>query len=357
MKLNRFASLALLVVTPGLAHCEIVEVPPPQAPEPAPPAPAPGDQGGAGQAAAESYDDNDPSALTDFHSALDSYGTWVDDPTYGTVWVPSSSAVGADFTPYATAGRWTYDNDYVWVSDYPWGWAPFHYGRWVFVDGRGWSWIPGRAYRGAWVTWGVDDGYGYAGWYPLAPAFVWMHGVAVGYTGVVAPRWNYVRRGEIFSPAVGTRVITGPAAVSVGARVRPFTPATPGVAGPPPSRFGYSENQVPHPAPGAIGRAQQFARPSTATRLGARPPARVSANPGINDGRIFRGNGPVAARVEANGRYNQPGDDRARYANVHPVHANVVPRGRPGPQPQVRRAAPASVPRFNGSRGGGGHHR
>lgn len=221
MKLNRFASLSLLVLAPALVHCEVVEESPPAAPQAAPPPPQqppppppPSAQGAAptdanGQYAsqeyevgaeappADSYEDNDPAALSDFHGALDSSGTWVDDPTYGTVWVPSSAVVGADFTPYSTAGHWSYDNDYVWESDYAWGWAPFHYGRWVFIDGRGWSWIPGRAYRGAWVSWGVDDGYGYAGWYPLAPAFVWRGGVAIGYAGVIAPRWNYVPRGEI----------------------------------------------------------------------------------------------------------------------------------------------------------------
>ena len=37
----------------------------------------------------DDYTDTDPSALTDFHQTLDSHGTWVDDPTYGTVWVPA----------------------------------------------------------------------------------------------------------------------------------------------------------------------------------------------------------------------------------------------------------------------------
>src|ERR1035441_2081240 len=89
----------------------------------------------------DQYSDTDPSALTDFRAPLDPYGVWVDDPNYGTIWVPNSDAVGADFTPYVSGGHWTYDDDdWVWVSDYPWGWAPFHYGRWVAIDGRGWGW-------------------------------------------------------------------------------------------------------------------------------------------------------------------------------------------------------------------------
>src|SRR5689334_19331026 len=38
-------------------------------------------------AAAENYDDGyDPNAYQQFQSALDPYGQWVNDPTYGEVW-------------------------------------------------------------------------------------------------------------------------------------------------------------------------------------------------------------------------------------------------------------------------------
>src|SRR5689334_9882362 len=64
----------------------------------------------------EVYEDTDPTALTEFHATLDPYGTWVEDDMYGTVWVPSSTVVGADFAPYVSAGHWSYGSDYVWVS-------------------------------------------------------------------------------------------------------------------------------------------------------------------------------------------------------------------------------------------------
>ena len=32
---------------------------------------------------------------------------------------------------------------WTWVDSAPWGWAPYHYGRWVFVSGL-WAWAPGR---------------------------------------------------------------------------------------------------------------------------------------------------------------------------------------------------------------------
>ena len=91
----------------------------------------------------------DPSALSDFREPLSPYGTWVEDPTYGTVWVPSAVVVGADFAPYQTAGHWelSADHDWIWVSDYEWGYVPVHYGRWGWIAGRGWASIFGRNLR------------------------------------------------------------------------------------------------------------------------------------------------------------------------------------------------------------------
>src|SRR5580700_5388987 len=138
------------------------------------------------------YADTDPSALTDFRSTLDPYGSWTEDPTYGTAWVPSESVVGSDFTPYVSAGHWAYDNDYVWVSDYDWGWAPFHYGRWVY-GGAAWEWIPGRAYAGAWTSWRYGYGdWGYVGWAPLSPTWGWRGGRAVGLGFVPAAPYAFV---------------------------------------------------------------------------------------------------------------------------------------------------------------------
>jgi hypothetical protein len=101
----------------------------------------------------------------EFYDELSPYGTWVDDPKYGTVWVPD---VDGDFKPYATNGHWVlteYGN--TWASDYDWGWAAFHYGRWTFDDYYGWEWIPGNEWAPAWVNWREGDGY--YGWAPMSP--------------------------------------------------------------------------------------------------------------------------------------------------------------------------------------------
>ena len=149
------------------------------------------------------YADTDPSALTDFHDALAPHGQWMVHPTYGTVWVPNAVVVGRDFAPYRTAGRWavTDSGDWVWVSDYEWGYIPFHYGRWVWIPETGWAWIPGREYAPAWVEWRVGEpGWDYVGWAPMGPSFIWMDGVAVGYWGFgVLPFW-FVPSPWLFSP-------------------------------------------------------------------------------------------------------------------------------------------------------------
>jgi hypothetical protein len=127
--------------------------------------------------------DTDPSALTTFRPALDPYGAWVTDSRYGTVWVPNRDVVGPDFAPYVSRGRWalTADDDWIWVSDYPFGWAVFHYGRWVWISGNGWSWVPGRTYANAWVVWRVPAaGYAYVGWAPMPPTWGWRNGYAFG---------------------------------------------------------------------------------------------------------------------------------------------------------------------------------
>jgi len=217
----------------------------------------------------DTYDDTDRSALTDFRAALDPYGSWADDPAYGMVWTPSPDAAGAGFAPYVSSGHWAYDDDWVWVSDYPWGWAPFHYGRWVLVAGRVWSWIPGRSYRGAWVTWAVDDAYAYLGWAPLAPEFVWVGGVATARHDASAPQFVFCPRAAVFAPEARSKVVVGAAAVAIAARMHLYVAVAVGgraASGPSPARFGYAAGQVPRPA-GAGGagveRAEQFARRST----------------------------------------------------------------------------------------------
>ncbi len=103
--------------------------------------------------------------INDFYQELSPYGQWVQNPEYGTVWVPR---VDNQFRPYYTNGYWVnteYGN--TWVSNYRWGWATFHYGRWGYSQYYGWFWVPGSEWGPAWVTW--RQGGGYYGWAPIRP--------------------------------------------------------------------------------------------------------------------------------------------------------------------------------------------
>lgn len=103
-----------------------------------------------------------------FYDELMPYGDWVKDARYGYVWLP---AVYDDFHPYGTNGHWVMTNyGNTWVSDYDWGWATFHYGRWYFDDNyQSWAWIPDYDWGPAWVDW--RTGGGYYGWAPMGPGF------------------------------------------------------------------------------------------------------------------------------------------------------------------------------------------
>lgn len=125
-----------------------------------------------------------------FYDELLPYGDWISDPVHGYVWVPYA---GADFQPYASNGYWvmsTYGN--TWVSNYDWGWAPFHYGRWYFDDYLGWAWVPGYEWGPAWVNW--RTGGDYYGWAPLMPGL----GVQVA-INIPSNYWVFVPKRRIVS--------------------------------------------------------------------------------------------------------------------------------------------------------------
>jgi hypothetical protein len=100
-----------------------------------------------------------------FYDALSGQGTWIQTSDYGYVWQPQESDPA--WAPY-TQGHWVYSDDgWTWVSDESFGWATYHYGRWVNLEGTGWVWVPGYTWAPAWVSWRYGDGD--AGWAPLPP--------------------------------------------------------------------------------------------------------------------------------------------------------------------------------------------
>ncbi len=117
---------------------------------------------------------------------LDRYGRWDSHPEFGMVWAPTQVVVG--WAPYRH-GRWGWQArwGWTWIDDAPWGFAPFHYGRWVNWGGR-WCWTPGAyvarpVFAPALVAWvggphlrvSINVGGGPAvGWVPLAPRDVYV---------------------------------------------------------------------------------------------------------------------------------------------------------------------------------------
>ncbi|MGO9517032.1 MAG: DUF6600 domain-containing protein [Candidatus Korobacteraceae bacterium] len=121
------------------------------------------------------------------YSDLDENGTWSEQPDYGPVWTPN--AVGPDWAPYSD-GYWNWVGPWgwTWVGYEPWGFAPYHYGRWNRF-GWGWGWCPGpiygRPFYGPAFVGFLGGGFGFGfgfgggfGWFPLGwgePFHPWYH--------------------------------------------------------------------------------------------------------------------------------------------------------------------------------------
>ncbi len=133
---------------------------------------------------------------------LDDNGDWRADSTYGNVWYPH---VSEGWAPYRE-GHWAWVDPWgwTWVDDEPWGYAPFHYGRWSSIGGR-WGWVPGpvavsAVYAPALVVFIGAGGGGNMGWFPLGPREVYVPSYAVSR--------GYVDRVNVSNTNVNTTTVT-----------------------------------------------------------------------------------------------------------------------------------------------------
>ena len=129
-----------------------------------------------------------------FYDSLSSYGSWFETTDYGYVWQPVVVR-DSGWRPYSR-GRWICsDRGWTWVSEEPFGWATYHYGRWTLLRGRGWVWVPGSQWAPSWVCWREDDSH--VGWAPLPPETLayrgnnWDSSVEVRF-GIGAAWFNFV---------------------------------------------------------------------------------------------------------------------------------------------------------------------
>jgi len=101
------------------------------------------------------------------------FGAWSVAPDGAPLWTPARLPAG--WQPYQQ-GAWSWISPWgwTWIDDQPWGFAPFHYGRWLSLHGR-WAWTPGQ--------WGAAR--------PVyAPAQVgWFGGAALAVAGAPAVGW------------------------------------------------------------------------------------------------------------------------------------------------------------------------
>jgi probable HAF family extracellular repeat protein len=99
-----------------------------------------------------------------FYSKLSPEGSWVEAGGYGYCFRPR---VARDWRPYQD-GHWVWtDRGWYWESNESFGWATYHYGRWIRIGGTGWCWVPGHQWAPAWVSWRESDEH--VGWAPLPP--------------------------------------------------------------------------------------------------------------------------------------------------------------------------------------------
>lgn len=104
-----------------------------------------------------------------FYGSLAPYGSWIYLAGCGYCWQPTVCVRDYTWRPYCDRGRWiNSDCGWYWQSDYSWGWAAFHYGRWFHHEGRGWCWAPDRVWGPAWVNWRRSEDH--CGWAPLPPS-------------------------------------------------------------------------------------------------------------------------------------------------------------------------------------------
>ncbi|MGZ5003205.1 MAG: DUF6600 domain-containing protein, partial [Chthoniobacterales bacterium] len=114
-----------------------------------------------------SEEEQAPQSYDTFYRKLEPYGAWRESADYGYVWQPSVAADSRNWRPY-TDGRWAYtEAGWTWISDEPFGWATYHYGRWTRLSEIGWVWVPGDEWAPAWVSWRTGDRH--VGWAPLPP--------------------------------------------------------------------------------------------------------------------------------------------------------------------------------------------
>ncbi len=251
--------------------------------------------------------------------ALDEYGNWQTDSVYGPVWYPAT--VTAGWAPYRT-GHWTWIAPWgwTWIDDAPWGFAPFHYGRWAFIGGR-WGWVPGTYvarpvyapalvafFGGRDLRWATNAGAQGAavGWFPLAPAEVWVpaYPASVGYVrNVNSTHVTNVAtiNNAIANTTTGSSTTVNAAGDAVGTSGREYRYAQTSFAATAVPQAAFVAGQPVAQAQVALTPAQLAAAPMPSTRLLPAAPAAAGGAPAPAPSQRFapppHAEGPTGAAI------------------------------------------------------------
>jgi hypothetical protein len=330
--LRAFPLVVVLAGVLGASACVTVRAPPP----PLPPPP------------------HQPVTFVTFYDSLAPHGEWIFIHGFGRVWRPWRHVVGIGFIPYSTGGHWEYTQyGWVFVSNWEWGRTVFHYGRWFYLDGEGWLWLPDTVWGPAWVEWRY--GGGYVCWAPLPPPRVtvivrtyrpFWYVVPTRYF----PHGRHIR--HLLPPHEATPVVTR--ATPVPPRGRPTGPNW--HVGPPPGAVGTEAREeirprsIPRPEalPPQVLDVPKSAKvtelPPPGQRTGRKevpepPPGRVVPQP------VPPQVGPGQERVEPKDKPTPPARVQPEQRPAPPVH--VQPEQRPAPparvQPEQRPATPILI--------------
>ncbi len=292
-----------------------------------------------------------------FYDDLSPYGQWVDEPRYGWCWSPHN--VSSGWRPY-TDGYWAYtDVGWTWVSDEPWGWAAYHYGRWFYDPYEGWVWVPGTDWAPAWVTWRYSPDYDYVGWAPLPPDAGWNGWGGLTFVNVeqIPTRsWCFVRQEQLCDRDLSRRLFPVTQNVTCFRRtqdaphlqLRGGQPFNPGVS------VATIQQRAGRPIP-RMRLADLGSRPrggSQVQQRGAlaffRP--HVNRSPGISpqrgierQGNQWSGNQPRAARPQPMQRPEQRVRNAPWSGRMDRSRPNPDQRAQPNNQWRQRRERPAQM--------------
>jgi probable HAF family extracellular repeat protein len=153
------------------------------------------------QAQGERLSESDEDDYDVFYSRLSPEGSWIEAGNYGYCFRPR---VARDWRPYED-GHWVWtDRGWYWESNESFGWATYHYGRWVRIGGTGWCWVPGHQWAPAWVSWRESDEH--VGWAPLPPEADVSVNVSISswsdsYYGIGPSAYNFIRFSNWSAPS------------------------------------------------------------------------------------------------------------------------------------------------------------